>query len=108
MKKHPVFFFSFIFTMLFELITLICRFVLGWKAGSKTAFFARFTLGLRIHHGYVGILLIVSSFFLNPDNRWKKLFLILGNSLFFSDFIHHFLILWPLYGSPEFDIFYPK
>jgi len=28
--------------------------------------------------------------------------------LFLSDIVHHFLVLWPITGNPEFDLFYPK
>jgi hypothetical protein len=27
--------------------------------------------------------------------------------LIFSDLAHHFIVLWPITGSPEFDIIYP-
>jgi hypothetical protein len=28
--------------------------------------------------------------------------------LVISDIIHHFLVLWPVTGSPEFDLRYPR
>jgi hypothetical protein len=33
---------------------------------------------------------------------------ILAFSLIASDLIHHFLVLWPLTGSPHFDLTYPS
>ena len=32
---------------------------------------------------------------------------ILAIGLVVSDLVHHFLVLWPLTGSPQFDLFYP-
>ena len=40
-----------------------------------------------------------------PKTSWWMLAIGLG--LFFSDLIHHFLVLWPVVGSPQFDFFYP-
>lgn len=41
----------------------------------------------------------------HPKTSWWMLAIGLG--LFFSDLIHHFLVLWPVVGSPQFDVFYP-
>ena len=34
--------------------------------------------------------------------------LLLGAALFLSDMVHHFLVLWPVTGSPQFDLVYPE
>jgi hypothetical protein len=34
--------------------------------------------------------------------------LAIGLGLFFSDVIHHFLVLWPIEGNPQFDLWYPR
>jgi hypothetical protein len=42
---------------------------------------------------------------------WKRglvrdTLLVFGSALLFSDLAHHFLVLWPTTGSPQFDLFY--
>ena len=42
--------------------------------------------------------------------RWPLLgrwVLVIGIALVASDLVHHFLVLWPIVCSPEFDLFYP-
>jgi len=34
--------------------------------------------------------------------------MVMGLSLFLSDVIHHFLVLWPIVGDPEFHLVYPN
>jgi len=66
------------------------------------------TFGLRIHHGYVGVVMILSA--LVTAARWPRMrphLLVWGGAaLVCSDLIHHFLVLWPIEGSPEFHIWY--
>ena len=70
---------------------------IGWLTG-----------GVRIHHGYCGALLVLVGFGLSQHvSKATKLLYIVGWALFFSDMIHHFFILWPITGSPQFDLFYP-
>ena len=76
----------------------------GWK-----------TFGLRIHHSYVGLVMWVLALIFDhyqPDfwniptsgtRQWIYAFTL---GLIVSDLIHHFLILWPIVGSPQFDLFY--
>ena len=97
-----------VLTLLIEHITIFLRFGLHIKSSSLTAsVIGKWTFGIRIHHGYIGILLIlIAMFFQAPFvSQWL---LITGMSLFLSDVIHHFLVLWPITGRPEFDLFYPK
>jgi hypothetical protein len=93
-------------TVAIEIVTCLLRFSLNLKATRDTAAMGQLTFGLRIHHGYVGVALIVLGFLLarGPVLTWT---LVIGAALLFSDLIHHFLVLWPLTGSPEFDFFYP-
>lgn len=91
-----------------EVATCFIRFGLGLQTTRDTGWMAAFTFGYRIHHGYIGVLLIASAFaFLPAANGYRHLLLIMGYALFFSDLMHHLAILWPLTGTPQFDIRYP-
>ena len=92
-------------TLLFEAITLAFRFGLGMQATRDTKWISRFTLGLRIHHGYWGLALIAISLVTKPQSDLLRN---IGWALVLSDLIHHFLVLWPLTGSPEFHLTYPR
>lgn len=99
-------------TITFEIITLVSRFGLQIESTRDTAFLATFTLGLRIHHGYIGILIALASYYFSRSASTKsKRFLLWilasGLGLFLSDMLHHFLVLWPITGSPQFDLIYP-
>jgi hypothetical protein len=70
---------------------------IGWLTG-----------GIRIHHGCCGLmLLVVALMVLKRFPRFGGLLVIVGLALIFSDAIHHFLVLWPITGSPQFDLVYP-
>ena len=91
-----------------EVITLILRFGLKLEASlHTTSIIKKLSCGIRIHHGYLGMLLVVVSLFLQNPSMSKYIFII-GMALFLSDMIHHFLILWLIKGNPEFHLFYPK
>lgn len=96
-----------ILAVIIELICCIMRFGLGLESTRDTAFLAGFTLGLRIHHGYIGGLFLGMTF---PGklSRWRNILIIIGLGLFVSDLIHHFGILWPVTGRHYFDLFYPS
>lgn len=92
-----------------ELVTVFLRFGLGLQSTRDTGFVQHLTLGLRIHHGYVGVVLLLFAW--RMQLRWPgvvNLFLVIGVGLVLSDLAHHFLVLWPITGSPQFDIFYPR
>jgi len=74
------------------------------KARESTKAIAGLTFGLRIHHGYIGLLIMAASAFLNE--KYKQYAFIAGTAMFLSDLIHHFIVLKLATGSPEFDIFY--
>jgi len=89
-----------------EAVTVFFRFALGLQSTRDTGAIGAFTFGLRIHHGYLGILLVpIALCFRNSAVR--NLLLVLAVGLFVSDLFHHFLVLWPIYGDLQFHIFYP-
>lgn len=95
---------------LIELATIFCRYGLGWKSSVQTSALAPLTFGLRIHHGYVGLLilgLVIPAKKYLPEKLFGPL-VILGLGMFLSDLVHHFGVLWYVEGSPEFDLLYPK
>ena len=96
-----------VLTVGIEAVTIALRFGLDMQATRDTGLIGRFTFGLRIHHGYLGVILLLIVLFVH-DRILQRMFLILGSSLVASDLIHHFLVLWPLTGSPEFDLRYPR
>jgi hypothetical protein len=90
-----------------EVLTIGGRFGLGVQTATDTTFLGELTFGLRIHHGYIGIMLLLMGWlFFRENDGLRNLILIFGIGLLFSDLIHHFLVLWPVTGSPEFDLFY--
>ncbi|MFH1468463.1 MAG: hypothetical protein ABIO70_29000 [Pseudomonadota bacterium] len=89
-----------------ELITACARFGLHLQATRDTGALARLTFGLRVHHGYIGLLLCLLAW-LRPG-LWRNLALILGVAMLASDLAHHFAVLWPVTGSPQFDLVYPE
>lgn len=100
-------------TVVFELITVLFRFGFKLEATRDTArFVARWTRGFRVHHGYWGVplLLVATPALLLPvgpmlASAWL---MILGLALIKSDLVHHFLVLWPITGSHDFDLVYPE
>jgi hypothetical protein len=94
-------------TVLFEVVTCLFRFGLGMQSTRSTNFLGRFTLGFRIHHGYLGSLMLGCVLLLPVNSAVRHWLLRAGAALIASDLIHHFAILWPLTGSPEFDLTYP-
>lgn len=96
-----------VLTALLEGITAGGRFGLRLESTRDTAStVGRLTGGIRIHHGYIGVLLLLIAWRWareGPARRWG---LIVGWSLVLSDLIHHFVVLWLATGSPQFDLVY--
>ena len=90
-----------------EAITCVFRFGLGMQSTRDTAWLAALTFGYRIHHGYIGLVLLVLTVLPPLGGVLRKMLLLIGIALLISDFVHHFLVLWPATGSPQFDIRYP-
>ena len=101
-----VFWYGLALAGIIEGVTCLFRFGLGLQATRDTGWMAVLTFGYRIHHGYIGVVLVIPALLLS-EGRVRHLLLLLGIGLLVSDAIHHFLVLWPITGSPEFDIRYP-
>ena len=95
-----------VLTAVIEIVTVILRFGLKLESHKHGSFLAPITFGLRIHHGFVGIAMIIAAFFFGKASVWRSIFLIVGFALAASDTIHHFLVLWPITGGPEFYLHY--
>lgn len=96
-------------TVVLELVTVVLRFGLQLESTRDTAStIGVLTLGLRIHHGYCGLFVVLAAWGISREfSKWARVGLVLGWALFFSDMIHHFLVLWLMTGNPQFDLFYP-
>lgn len=98
-----------IITTIIESVTLLFRFGLGLKSTEHTAStVGRMTMGIRIHHGYVGLLILLL-LILSPALRKNRFFnaaFVIGMSLFVSDVIHHSLLYF-ITGSADLDLVYP-
>jgi len=56
---------------------------------------------VHFHHGFVGIIIILVAMGLGYGFGIN-----IGWGVLISDVIHHFLVLWPIMGSPEFHVLY--
>lgn len=97
-------------TVFVELICVVLRFGFDKDSTSATAStIGVLTFGIRIHHGYIGAVMIPASLiFFDRAKPIAKWVFVVGVALFASDMIHHFLVLWPITGSPDFDLVYPS
>ncbi len=92
-----------------EALTCLLRFGLKMRSVRHTRGLAPFTGGWRIHHGYVGVVMAVAgTLWLSGPAPWRTWVLYAGVALLVSDLVHHFGVLWPLFGSPQFDLRYPE
>lgn len=98
-------FWALIIALSLEIITSISRFWLHIVSTRDTAFLAEYTFNIRIHHGYIGLIMLFVAY-LNAKRPFSDLFYRIGGGLFLSDIVHHFLVLWLINGSPEFDLIY--
>ncbi|GAF69592.1 unnamed protein product, partial [marine sediment metagenome] len=98
-----------VLTIAIECGTILFRFGFGWKSQEVTvSTVGRLTGGIRIHHGYIGVLLAIAALGLGRYHEAAGgRLLVLGIALLCSDLIHHFLVLWPVTGNPEFYLVYP-
>ena len=101
--------YSLLLAAIFEGVTVFFRFGLQMEARKATAStVGRLTGGIRIHHGYLGVAAILAA-----AAMWRRRpavahwLLVVGAALALSDAVHHFLVLWPIVGSPQFDLVYP-
>jgi hypothetical protein len=96
-------------TAAIELLTCVLRFGAGLESTRDTAStIGVLTLGLRIHHSYIGLAITVAAFFFYRSRPLiGRYAMIVGLALLFSDLIHHFLVMYPITGSPHFHLWYP-
>ena len=96
-----------ILAVLIEALTAALRFGLHLESTRDTAnTIGTLTLGLRVHHGYIGVFLMLLGWCFPRGIRHAVW--IVGIGLIVSDLMHHFLVLWPITGSPQFDLVYPN
>ncbi|MFZ5949954.1 MAG: hypothetical protein ACOYXC_04585 [Candidatus Rifleibacteriota bacterium] len=98
----------FALTLAIEAITLFFRFGLSLESTKHTAStVGRLTGGIRIHHGYIGILfLLLLTLPALRKSNFGNILLVIGASLAISDIIHH-SILYFVTGSADLDLVYP-
>mgnify|MGYP001600798400 CR=1 FL=1 len=113
MEKNPVIssFWKWVLglTTVIEGGTFLFRFGFNLESTRDTAsWVAPLTFGVRIHHGYIGLLICLAILFKVITKRFRWLAGVIGLSLVFSDVIHHFAVLWWVTGSPQFDLLYPR
>ncbi len=108
MSKNKIILLSTLLTVLIEIICLVLRYGFGLESTKDTAStIGMITFGIRVHHGYIGLILLVLALIYRKNRTVLfDLILICGLGLFLSDIIHHFFVLWPIEGSPHFDLFY--
>ena len=95
-------------TVILETITVVLRFGFELESHRDTAStIGVLTGGLRIHHGYCGVVIMLLALFIRQQKptlfRWLT---VVGAALILSDLIHHAVVLNFLVGSPEFHLFY--
>ncbi len=91
-----------------EILTAFLRFVVGIQSTRDFAStIGVITFGIRVHHSYLGVVILVTGIIMLKKKpalaRWM---LVVGISLIVSDLLHHFAVLWPIVGRPEFDLVY--
>jgi len=99
----------FMLTTIIESVTLFFRFGLGLKSTEHTAStVGQLTMGIRIHHGYVGLFILIMLFLIpvSRQHRYGNIAYVTGMSLFVSDILHHSL-LYLVTGSADLDLVYP-
>ncbi len=94
-------------TLIIETITVVFRFGLGLQATHDTLVFSAITFGYRIHHGYIGAAIVLLALAWPLRMIVRDWAIVIGLALLLSDVAHHFLVLWPVTGNPEFYIRYP-
>ena len=92
--------------LLFEALTVFSRFGLAFESQRDTAALGQLTFGIRIHHGYLGILALGLAWLLRGTPWRRNAAIVLGTALLVSDLVHHFAVLWPLTGTHQFFLVY--
>lgn len=105
MSRRQILASGLLLAIVIETITVILRFGFALQSTRDTAALGAFTLGLRVHHGYIGLLLVPLAWCFPLGLRHAVWIIAIG--LIFSDLAHHFIVLWYFTGSPQFDFVYP-
>jgi hypothetical protein len=105
LRLRQVLLYGLLLAVVFEAITLGFRFGFNLQSTRDTAAIGGWTFGLRVHHGYIGLFLLPLGWCF-PLGLRHALWMI-GIGLIVSDLAHHFLVLWPFFGDPQFDLYYP-
>ena len=102
-------FYSATLAVVIEAVTVVLRFVFRLEASRDTAStVGRLSGRARMHHGYFGLLaILIAATVLRRRPLPGRWLLMVGIALVLSDLVHHFLILWPIVGSPQFHFLYP-
>ena len=98
--------FGILLAILIEAVTVAFRFGFNMQSTRDTSFIADCTCGIRIHHGYIGVFLATLAWCFPLGLRHALWIIAIG--LVVSDLAHHFLVLWPITGDPQFDLVYPQ
>ncbi len=96
-----------VLAVVIEAVTAFLRFGLHLQSTRDTSFIAQYTFGIRIHHGYVGVLLLLAAWVVRKPPWARRVAVVAGIALVVSDLLHHFAVLWPVTGDPHFDLVYP-
>ena len=96
-------------TLLFEAIAVFFRFGLDFEATRDTkSILAPLTGNLRIHHCYIGLLMLPIAGLIRKARPILAAWIFqIGGALILSDLAHHFIVLYAVVGSPQFDLVYP-
>lgn len=106
LTPRQILIYSLIATAGFEAITLLIALAAGWEMASA-ANLGWLTGGIRVHHGYFGILLLALALVLRSRRAVMVPWLVVvGIGLLASDLLYHFLILWTVSGDPQFSFVY--
>ncbi len=104
-RAHPVW--IAVLAAIVEGVSCLFRFGFGLQSTRDTAWMALFTFGVRIHHGYVGAVMVLVALLLNREKRLlRRWTAYVGLALVISDLIHHFVVLWLATGAPQIDFVY--
>ena len=88
-------------TFLIESLTVGTRLLFKMDAQELFEKHLKKYVKIRVHHGYIGILLAVISIFVVNDAAGRWLFII-GSALILSDVLHHFVFLPVLLKKTKF------
>ena len=105
LSRRQVLIYGLVLAVAIEALTIGLRYGLKKESTKDTAVIGTITFGLRVHHGYIGLLLVPLGWCFPLGIRHALWVTAIG--LIVSDFVHHFFVLWPIEGWPQFDFVYP-